>query len=106
MKQSKLVASIFALGLATALSACSEPETTTDEVVVVEPAMTEDPMMATMEADTAAMEADTAAMEADTAAMESDAMAMESEMQADMIANDGEMPAEMMMEEEAPAEMN
>ena len=102
MKHLKLMSSIFALGLAGSLTACSEPETTTDEVVVVEPVVTEDPMMAATEADTAAMEADTAAMEADTAAMEADTAAME----ADMIANDGEMPAEMMMEEEAPAEMN
>lgn len=99
MKQSKLVASVFALGLATALSACSDPEPTTDEVVVVEPVMTEDPMISSMEADTAAMEADTAAMESDAAAMESD-------MQADMIANDGEMPTETMTYEDAPAEMN
>ena len=106
MKQSKLVASVFALGLATALSACSDPEPTTDEVVVVEPIMTEDPMISSMEADTAAMEADTAAMEADTAAMESDAAAMESDMQADMIANDGEMPTETMTYEDATAEMN
>ena len=99
MKQSKLVASVFALGLATALSACSDPEPTTDEVVVVEPVMTEDPMISSMEADTAAMEADTAAMESDAAAMESD-------MQADMIANDGEMPTETMTYEDATAEMN
>ncbi len=99
MKQSKLVASLFALGLATALSACSDPEPTTDEVVVVEPVMTEDPMISSVEADTAAMEADTAAMESDAAAMESD-------MQADMIANDGEMPTETMTYEDAPAEMN
>ena len=93
MKRTALVTSLLALGLATALSACSKDEQPTEDVVIVEPAMSDDAMAdqsTDMSSDTTSdMQVNTSADSSADSNMGTVELSSDT-MEADMIANDGE----------------